>query len=655
MMEASRAAAQTGPWVSLGPRGGGAIDLARDPFDHSLLYAGVSGRGVFRSVDSGATWLPPGEGLSVFSGFSSVEPDPLVAGRVWAGVNFAGVFVSEDRGGHWIPRNAGLPGIDVLDLLPDPSSRDVLYVATRSGGVFRSADSGLSWTSLSIPSNHATALAIDPQNPRRLWAGTTGLGIYRSTDAGATWQQSSTGTGLRMVTALRLDPASSSTLYAATEGDGLYRSMDGGVLWNRIDGSPVNPYVTAVAFDPSDSMRIYAATLADVFVSRDRGASWEPAHIRPLRYEAWDLLLDPAEPTRLFAATGAGVFTSDDGARTWMARNSGLSATLVMSVAFDPNRTSVLFAASYGTGVLGSEDGGVSWKLLDSELGSPLIKTILRLDGGTLLGGGPAPRPAFTTFPVFRSVDDGTRWTSASAGFSAHDLRMLVADSAAAATVYAATGDASVLKTTDGGSLWTPARSGLPDPVFALAADPTRAGGLWAAVYSDSIGGVYYSENGGAAWTARSAGITNRRARSIAAHPVRVGVVYVGTEGGGVFRTLDGGLTWSAANAGLTDLTVRALAVDPLAPEVVYAGTPTGVFVSAEAGASWTPFGGLPETASVLFLALDPAGRALFAGTAASGLFRRPLRENPPVPIDRMDPIRPRDRTAAPRALPPRP
>jgi hypothetical protein len=124
----------------------------------------------------------------------------------------------------------------------DKGTDGMLYVATAAGGVWKSANDGLSWTSLldDFGTQPVGAIAVDPNDPAVLWVGTGdynsfvcenyfGLGMLRSTDGGASWEERNGGTGLLATvsafSAILIDPRNSSHVLAA----GYMRDCSGGV------------------------------------------------------------------------------------------------------------------------------------------------------------------------------------------------------------------------------------------------------------------------------------------------------------------------------------------------------------------------------------------------------------------------------------------
>jgi photosystem II stability/assembly factor-like uncharacterized protein len=119
-------------------------------------------------------------------------------------------------------------------LVIDPRKPNILYAALAGsgyppggsiGGLFKSADSGMSW----FPINNGLAelmdtrspvstLVIDPADSDILYTAAPGYGVFRSVDGGANWSRFSDGLANLGIRALAISRGRSSTLYAATDG-----------------------------------------------------------------------------------------------------------------------------------------------------------------------------------------------------------------------------------------------------------------------------------------------------------------------------------------------------------------------------------------------------------------------------------------------------
>jgi len=79
------------------------------------------------------------------------------------------------------------------------------------------------------------ALAIDPITSTTLYAGTEVRGVYKSSDSGSTWTAANNGLTEVNVQALAIDPVNNTTLYAGTNGGGVFKSTDGGDAWSAVN------------------------------------------------------------------------------------------------------------------------------------------------------------------------------------------------------------------------------------------------------------------------------------------------------------------------------------------------------------------------------------------------------------------------------------
>jgi hypothetical protein len=190
----------------------GVTPIVMDPSNSSILYIGTFATaydaacnqvtpqvlsGVFKSVDSGATWTRFSSGLPTYPGSSAVfdtlslaidpaNPQTLWVSTISADFDTPGELYKTTNGGaSWSLSNAGITGPDVRALLVDPANPGTIYAASgglgpaNPGGVYKSVDGGATWMSMSVglPAFSALSLALDPIDPSVLYAGTTG-GVY---------------------------------------------------------------------------------------------------------------------------------------------------------------------------------------------------------------------------------------------------------------------------------------------------------------------------------------------------------------------------------------------------------------------------------------------------------------------------------------------
>jgi photosystem II stability/assembly factor-like uncharacterized protein len=465
----------------------------------AALIACIAVGGLAEPVDA-ANWSSRGPGGGLVA---AIAIDPVVPSTLYAGSFWAGVFKSIDSGRTWTRQSAGLPpDIGVFDIVVSPSDRDTVYARVFLGpALYRSTNSGATWTKIASPSSDDVSIndfAVDPNDPETLYAATWD-GLYRTTDAGAHWTRMRAGIPFHVAIA----PTDPDVLYL--ESNGIYRSDDRGQTWTE--------------------------TL-----------SW---------FEQFDVFeVDPADARTLYVSTHEALYRLSNG-----------STVLSRLLENEPLHT----IEAFGIG------------------GSPRV-----LYAATLRG------------EVFKSTDEGGSWQSMSTGLPANDLRDLEVDPLYPSRVYASFEDRGVYRTTNGGSEWVPANRQLAATVVnALAAHPTRS----AILYAGTRGGVAKTTDGGRNWYAR--GLDGRRVLSLAIHPSKPQTLFAAAWSGGLFRTTDGGQTWRR-RLFLGYESMLAVALAPSAPRIVYVGTfEEGLYRSPDSGLTWRRVA-RPDYGFVRSLAVHP-------------------------------------------------
>jgi photosystem II stability/assembly factor-like uncharacterized protein len=194
-----------------------------------------------------------------------------------------------------------------------------MFVATASGGLWRTVNNGTTWTPVLDHEETASlgAVAVAPSNPEVVWAGTGeanarnsvswGSGVYKSTDGGRTWRNM----GLRdthHIGRVAIDPSNADVVYVAALGHlwgpnrerGVFKTTDGGRTWRQVMFLDEETGCIDLALDPGRPSVVYAAAYR---VRRDAFAGGNPAV--------------------QFSRT-AGLYKSADGGETWTKLTRGL-------------------------------------------------------------------------------------------------------------------------------------------------------------------------------------------------------------------------------------------------------------------------------------------------------------------------------------------
>ncbi len=292
---------------------------------------------------------------------------------------------------------------DVQALPDDPST---IWVASATGGLWKSTNRGTTWTPVfdGQPTGTFGVVAVAPSNPDVVWVGTGeqnnrqssswGNGVYRSTDAGSTW----THLGLentRAIGRILVDPtdpdvalvAALGNLWAPSADRGVYRTADGGRTWEKVLFVDTLTGVVDMARDGGDPNTVYAATYqrlrqpwgfngggpgSGIYRSTDGGRSWERLGQGLPAGPTGRIGLAAAAHTRglVYAviehATEEGIYRSTDGGGRWERMSDMNSRPMYYSHLYvDPTNDRRLYFLTRW--FYSSEDGGATWRTMPTE------------------------------------------------------------------------------------------------------------------------------------------------------------------------------------------------------------------------------------------------------------------------------------------------
>jgi len=356
-------------WNAVGPAGGDARAFGAVPGEPNHLYLGTTNSWIYESVDEGVSWrrlakLDPTEDLVVYKILvDASNPTVVFAGGWKPDKQDGGLWVSRDAGRHFSAVES-LRGQSIFSLAQAPSDAKILFAGTLAG-VFRSTDSGMTWSQISPLGNkeihEVESLAVDPTDPQIVYAGTWHL-PWKTEDGGATWHNIKKGLiDDSDVFSIIIDPGKRRTVFLSA-CSGIYKSETAGELFRKIQGIPATARRTRVLMqDPENREVVYAGTTEGLYKTQDSGKTFKSMTGADVIVN--DVYVDPRDSNHLLLATDrGGVLASLDGGATFTASNEGISARKVVALLVDHNDPARMYAGlvndkSYG-GVFVSTNGG---------------------------------------------------------------------------------------------------------------------------------------------------------------------------------------------------------------------------------------------------------------------------------------------------------
>jgi hypothetical protein len=228
---------------------------------------------------------------------------------------------------------------------------------------------------------------------------------------------------------------------------------------------------------------------------------------------------------------------------------------------------------------------------------------------------------AGSTDGLYRSDNDAASWERLDDSLTGHNVLSLAVatDTTAGERLYAGS-QFGLYRSLDGGGSW----DNLAAPgagIMALATGPVP--GAQERLFVGTFGrGVWVSDDGGASF-ARPTELVDAQVYALTTSSLDAGTVYAGTADG-LFVSRDAGTTWSRAGTALAGVSVRAVDVSSVDPNFLAVGTyGTGVQRSFDGGATWTVASTGLQPPQVRSLAVDDANPdVLYAATSTGGFFR---------------------------------
>jgi hypothetical protein len=612
-------------WFALGPANfaGRMLAVATDPTNPSIVYAGAAGGGLWKSTDTGATWVPKSdELLSLAVGgvaVSPVDPNIVVIGTGEATNNIdriggVGILRSTDAGDTWEETDLTLlpssgHGFHVVEVSPNG-----IFLAGASDGLWRSSDAGATWTLIRDGGDHYD-VKWKPGDPNTVFTAkgddSGGNNVKISTDAGLTWTKAGSGQPLSFQvgqTKIAMSAAAPDWIYAMYVDKanstllGIYRSTDGGSTWTLRTTTPNIPgqqgwYNLSLAVDPNDANRVIAggvelwrstngattffgiggnvhvdwvATDGGMWRSTNDGSSWTNQNNGLVTYQFYDICVNNG-PGPYYIMGG----TQDNGTDKWSGTTTWANGLGGDGMVCNINPVT-------GTTVYAERQFGAHRKNLNSGSGGAgSWNTIMNGISGTGAWATPVDEDQNLGNHLYTSTNQG------------------------------------IFRTTAGGNPWVQVAN---HTATWISISPVNGNVVW------TVAGTakFTTDDGGTWHDAAPYGFPTGGATKILAHPTDVNTAFVTFSGYGdgaahVAMTTDMGASWANVTGNFPSQPVNTIVVNPSLITQWFIGTDVGVWVSVTGGETWFPYEtGLPNTV-VVDLEIKNSLQKLVAGTHGRG------------------------------------
>jgi photosystem II stability/assembly factor-like uncharacterized protein len=493
----------------------------------------------------------------------------------------------------------------MLDLEFDPVDPSKLYASGAGGGLWRTTDSGVSWTPLSDETGSlaVNAICVLPSDPNIILIGTgegtfnidriNGVGILRSTDGGATWNTTSLtysanqGHGFHV---MEVNPLTGTILAGAT--DGLWRSSDDGQTWTNVRPEDGGTNYYDVVWRPGSATTVYAVkgeagSGNGVKISTNDGLTFAaagPGGPPGFAIGKSKLAISAADPNKLYAHftdkttySTIGTYLSTDNGANWTLRSSVDIVTgqgwYNLIFAADPNNADRLIGG--GVPFFRSTNGGTSWSGIGAGVhvdqhairwkpGSP-DEVWIGNDGG-----------------VYQSTNDGSTWIDRNSTLVTYQFYDICVSQFSTNFIMGGTQDNGTDRWT-GTTTWL---NGLGADGMVCNINPNIGTTVFAEI---QFGDHRKSTNSGASFFPINSGIPGGNQQWVVPvaedqTPGNGDHLYTNHGSGGIYRTTNGGASWQ----NVSSHTAVWIDISPINGNYVFTTAGGSMTYTTNDGASWT-------------------------------------------------------------------
>ena len=452
-----------------------ALDLST-PASARILHAGVSGTGVFRSTNGGAS-------------FSQVlsAATPAVAAALGAG-SFGRVVVA-------LAPPASPPNVNGVQ---------VLYVTMSGGGgapdplgVFLSTDHGGTWTKQTATGisgttygGYALDMAVDPASPGNGTNDTLYFGCqnqFTSTNSGGNFTPLSVGhVDTHTWTLVPGTGGAGTTIYCGSDG-GIDFSTNGGASWTSRNGGGLQTGLFYnIAVKPDATASVTVGALQDNELETTAGGPVGLAWNATYGGDGWDVAYDGGTPPALYGTSGGPAtvvsVSNDDGLTyptvvtpPWTSADTG--GFFLTQIAADPSASGIIYVS--GLQNLWQLPPGGTWRIIVTPGSSGNVDVAPANGNNVVIAAGTQVFVSTNALAATVGPPTGVTFANITRNLPSRNVARAVFDPVDPTVIYAVltgfdsgTGQ-NVFKTTVGASAWTNISPPVDIPCGAIAVDGT--------------------------------------------------------------------------------------------------------------------------------------------------------------------------------------
>jgi len=595
-------------------------DIAVSESDPNVIYVGTGehavrgvmtsyGDGVYKSVDAGRTWKNIGLQKTRHIADIAIHPrDPDIVyvaaqGTVHGNNPDRGIFKSVDGGATWKKVLYINDSTGISSLSMDMNNPRVLYAASwqhrrlpwtvNSGGdgcaIWKSDDAGETWRKITkgLPSPIGKiGVSVSRANGNRVYAiveaEKSKAGVYRSDDGGRTWNHMSANQDLTARSWYYMevfsDPRNENIVYVLNAP--MMRSIDGGKTWSNVRVGHGDTHDLWI--NPSSPDNMILGDDGGAEISFNAGKSWSSQNNQPTA-QFYRVNADNQFPYHVYGGqqdntsviirsrTNSGGITD----REWRSGAGCESAYM----AFDPNNPTVVYGGCYQGYIerldlkTGESKDIQAYPSLNLAIqpkdmkyrfnwNAPIVAS--PHDPGTIYHAGNV---------LFRTTNGGISWDQVSPDLTRNE------------TSKQGPGGGPITNEGAGGENY--------NTIYYFAESVLEKGVMWT---GSDCGLVHVTMDGGKTWkNVTPPALPEAQINSIELSPHVRGTAYISATrykfndyGSYTYKTTDYGRTWNRISNGVQpDDFIRVIREDKKRKDLLYAGSERAFYISENGGANW--------------------------------------------------------------------